>query len=56
MRETDYVELAFWAGWVEALGSSLTAEELIVMRDSLRGTVSRLAQDYLDHEVTDATG
>jgi hypothetical protein len=53
MRETDYVELAFWAGWVEALGYSLTPEELITMRDSLRDQASRLALDYLEHCVSE---
>jgi hypothetical protein len=55
MRETDYVELAFWAGWVEACGSALSHEELQELDDALRPRVAEMVRDYLE-EVTDANG
>ena len=55
MRETEYVELAFWAGWVEALGRSLSHDELIAMDAALRDRLAAMVQDYLDYEAADAT-
>ena len=48
MRETDYVELAFWSGWAEALGHGLSPEELIGMNAALRDQVAEMVQDYLE--------
>ena len=53
MRETDYVELAFWSGWVEAMGRSLSHDELIAMRDALRDQVAELVQELLEQEDDD---
>ena len=56
MRETEYVGLAFWAGWVEAMGHSLSHDELIAMDAALRDQVVDLVQEYLGQEDSDATG
>ena len=48
MSETDYVELAFWSGWVEAHGQALTFDDLCEMAESLKGRVSDLTRDYLE--------
>lgn len=47
MRETDYVELAFWAGWVEALNGALSQDELSEMRDAMRLRVASMVEEYL---------
>ena len=47
MRETDYVELAFWSGWVGALNGSLTHEELCEMQDAMRLRVAAMVEEYL---------
>ena len=49
MRETDYVELAFWAGWCEAQGVMLTFGDMCEMAEALKDAASRLAQDYVDN-------
>ena len=48
MSETDYVELAFWSGWVEAHGQALPFDDLCEMAEALKDRVSDLARDYLE--------
>lgn len=49
MRETDYVELAFWAGWCEAQGVTLSVDDMCEMAESLKDAASQLAQEYVDN-------
>lgn len=57
MRETEYVELAFYAGWLEALGYAMSPAELESMREALSGQVAGMIHDYVGsvtEEVEDA--
>lgn len=47
IRETEYVELAFWAGFVDALGRCLNHTELCDMAERLRPVVADMAATYL---------
>jgi hypothetical protein len=49
MRETEYVELAFWSGWVEAVGSALTHPELQELNDAMRERVRCMVEEYLSY-------
>lgn len=49
LRETDYVERAFFAGWLEALGCyHMTDEQMTTMCDSLRDACSEMVQRYVE--------
>lgn len=49
LRETDYVERAFFAGWLESLGVSwMTDDQMATMCDSLRDACSEMVQRYVD--------
>lgn len=57
MRETEYVDLAFWAGWLEALGYAMSPAELESMRVALVPQVCSMIHDYVasvTEEVEDA--
>ena len=57
MRETEYVELAFYSGWLEALGYAMSPAELESMRGALSGQVAGMIHDYVasvTEEVEDA--
>lgn len=57
MRETDYVELAFWAGWCQAQGVSLGHDDLCDMAEAMKGVAAHAAEQYLESlgdEVTNA--
>lgn len=45
--ETEYVEMAFWSGWLDALGYALSEEELCAMSMKLRDHVSALVCGYV---------
>lgn len=47
-RETDYVELAFYAGWLDALGYAMSEAELERMRQLLREQTSQMIRDYVE--------
>lgn len=49
MRETEYVELAFWSGWVEGVGGSLNHQELLDMTEAMRQRVACMVQEYLSY-------
>lgn len=49
-RETDYVELAFYAGWLEALGYAMSDVELERMRQLLREQTAQMIRDYVESE------
>lgn len=48
LRETDYVELAFYAGWLDALGYAMSEAELERMRQLLRERTSQMIRDYVE--------
>lgn len=57
MRETDYVEMAFYAGWLEALGfPSMGPQEMELMVEAMRSPVAEMVSDYVlrQLEVSDA--
>lgn len=47
-RETDYVELAFYSGWLDALGYAMSEAELERMRQLLREQTSQMIRDYVE--------
>ena len=46
--ESGLVELAFYAGWVEAFGMSFDYEELCAMRKCLTDSVAGIVRSYLE--------
>lgn len=48
LRETDYVELAFYSGWLDALGYAMSEAELERMRQLLREQTSQMIRDYVE--------
>jgi hypothetical protein len=54
MRETDYVELAFYAGWLDALGYAMPEAELERMRQLLREQTAQMIQDYVESVTAEA--
>lgn len=52
-RETDYVELAFYAGWLEALGYAMSDVELERMRQLLREQTAQMIRDYVESETAE---
>lgn len=49
MSETEYVELAFYSGWLCALGKSLTHDELVQMSEQLKPRIAVLVESYVQH-------
>jgi hypothetical protein len=54
MRETDYVELAFYARWLDALGYAMSEAELERMRQLLREQTAQMIQDYVESVTAEA--
>ena len=54
MRETDYVELAFYSGWLDALGYAMSEAELERMRQLLREQTAQMIQDYVESVTAEA--
>ena len=48
LRETDYVERAFFAGWLDALGHAMDEQEMTTMCDSLRDQCAELVREYVE--------
>jgi len=48
LDESELVELAFYAGWVQAFGMALDVDELRTMRESLKDSVADIVQEYLE--------
>ena len=54
MRETDYVELAFYSGWLDALGYAMSEAELERMRQLLREQTAQMIRDYVESVTAEA--